>query len=369
MSANTSDKFTDSFNSANPNVAKVTGTRTAGVTTLACDNLAGWPTVSKVHFSTYQLNTSAVVVAGTQIDWSGIVSGNSIGSLVRKAGAADAGNAIGDVVEMNPTGSWGHDLFTGLTAEHSQLDGTHDATKVGMLAGTQTFTGDKTFSGAIIPSTIKQGWDGWFTSTDTWTYGSATTFTIAGVDRTAQFPVGAKLKLTQTTPKYFYVVTSVFSTNTTVTVTGGTDYTLANAAITSPFYSYMANPQGFPQWFAFTPGTTTGWSGTPTTTGTRFCIKGRECTYRFIVSGTSNTTGVAISLPVSAQLSATTGTFNFEGVLGLAIDNGTTQSTAHRQVIDPGTSLVLITCYHDMATAAWTGSGTKAVRGTAVYEI
>lgn len=125
MSASISDKITDTFNSANPNVAKVTGTRTALGATLTCDNLAGWPTASAVHFSTYQLDTSSKVIAGTQIDWKGIVSGNSIGTMTRQAGATDSGNSIGDVVEMNPTGSWAHDLFTAATAEHSQVDGTH----------------------------------------------------------------------------------------------------------------------------------------------------------------------------------------------------------------------------------------------------
>lgn len=127
MSGALSDKFTDTFNAANPNVAKVTSTRAALGATLACDSLAGWPTTnSKVHFSTYKIDTNNAVVPGTQIDWEGIVSSNSIGSLTRLAGATDTGSAIGDIVEMNPTGSWGHDLFTGLTAEHSTT-GTHGA--------------------------------------------------------------------------------------------------------------------------------------------------------------------------------------------------------------------------------------------------
>ena len=86
------DKFSKTFNSVNPNVARVNASRSAGVTTLACDNLAGWPTDTVVHFSTYQVSTGGAVVAGTQIDWKGIVSGNNIGSLTRVAGATDNGN-------------------------------------------------------------------------------------------------------------------------------------------------------------------------------------------------------------------------------------------------------------------------------------
>lgn len=149
MAASINDKITDVFNSANPNVARVTGTRAALGATLTCDNLAGWPTGTAVHFSTYQINTSNAVVAGTQIDWKGIVSGNNIGSLTRQAGATDSGNSIGDVVEMNPTGSWWHDLWTGLTNQHSQLDGSHTAVtaislvaSAGVTGATVTSTGD-----------------------------------------------------------------------------------------------------------------------------------------------------------------------------------------------------------------------------------
>jgi hypothetical protein len=41
---------------------------------------------------------------------------------------------------------------------------------------------------------------------------------------------GDKIKLTQTTVKYFYIVGVA---NTLLTVTGGSDYTVANAAITN----------------------------------------------------------------------------------------------------------------------------------------
>lgn len=94
---------------------------------------------------------------------------------------------------------------------------------------------------------------GWTAVTDTWTYASASTFTIAGVDRTAVFTKGTRLKFTQTTVKYAVVVASSFSTNTTVTIAVNTDYTIANAAITAPYYSYQASPAGYPLFFNWTP--------------------------------------------------------------------------------------------------------------------
>ncbi len=123
MSAAVTDKFARTFNSTNPNVARVNTNRTMGATTLAGDNLAGWPTDTVVHFSTYQIDTSDQVVEGTQTDWLGIVSGNSVGSLTRLAGAADSGNTTGDIMEMGPTASWADKLIQGLIVSHNQ-DGT-----------------------------------------------------------------------------------------------------------------------------------------------------------------------------------------------------------------------------------------------------
>lgn len=140
MSASTTDKITDTFNAANPNVAKVTSTRAASGATLACDNLAGWPTASKVHFSTYQVDTAGDYVEGTQIDWSGIVtSSTSIGSMTRLAGATDNGSAVGDYVEMNPTAKWAQDLADALTAEHSRT-GVHALTSNSTITSSKVIT-------------------------------------------------------------------------------------------------------------------------------------------------------------------------------------------------------------------------------------
>ncbi|RYH70500.1 MAG: hypothetical protein EON54_01315 [Alcaligenaceae bacterium] len=112
------DLVAGAFNSVNPNVAKVTSTRTAGGTTLACDNLAGWSTDLKVNFSTYKIGTDGVSIVG-QIDWQGIVSGNSIGSLKRVAGATDDGNAINDWVELNPTAKWADEIARAILVAHN----------------------------------------------------------------------------------------------------------------------------------------------------------------------------------------------------------------------------------------------------------
>lgn len=93
---------------------------------------------------------------------------------------------------------------------------------------------------------------GWVdvSATQTWTYASADsptyTFTISG-DQTAIFTPGTRLQLTQTTVKYFIVTAvSVAAGVTTVTIYGGVNYTLANAAISVNSYSHMKGPASFP---------------------------------------------------------------------------------------------------------------------------
>lgn len=106
--------------------------------------------------------------------------------------------------------------------------------------------------------------DGWIPAGETWTYASADdptyTFTITG-DYTTKYSVGMKLRLTQTTVKYFIITAVSYSDpDTTITVYGGTDYDLTSAAITLPYYSMVKAPFGFPmdtrKWsetFAATP--------------------------------------------------------------------------------------------------------------------
>ena len=67
-------------------------------------------------------------------------------------------------------------------------------------------------------------------------------------DYTLIIPVGARIALTHSgATKYFIVVkTSYSSPNTTFTLYGGTDYTLAAGAITNPYYSIAKAPAGFP---------------------------------------------------------------------------------------------------------------------------
>ena len=97
----------------------------------------------------------------------------------------------------------------------------------------------------ISPNTII-GADGWIDPLENWTFSSAdgsTGIITVPTDATLKYQPGMRIKLTQTTVKYF-IITVV--TATLLTVNGGTDYTLANAAISANFYSPMKAPFGFP---------------------------------------------------------------------------------------------------------------------------
>jgi hypothetical protein len=182
-------------------------------------------------------------------------------------------------------------------------------------------------------------------------YVSASSFKITGVDVTTTYTKGTKIKLTQTTDKYFYVTGSSFSTDTTVTVTAGSDYTVANAAITSPYYSYASNPQGFPTWFNYTP-VLAGFSIDPTGIEGGFFIIGDVCTIRIYMSGSG--TSNATTFTVTAPLPAISG--KYHSSLGPTIDNSayTTNGTVWTQT---GSAILLL--YTATASGDWTASGGK----------
>lgn len=103
-----------------------------------------------------------------------------------------------------------------------------------------------TVDGLLIKDSGPTGWDGWMIANETWTYASADdpTFTITVPSGAAsKYSEGMRIKLTQTTDKYF-IITKV--ADTVLTVYGGTDYDLVDAAITSPYYSTQKAPLGFP---------------------------------------------------------------------------------------------------------------------------
>jgi hypothetical protein len=107
--------------------------------------------------------------------------------------------------------------------------------------------------------TFLQIQDSWVLDEDDWVYVSANSFKIEGKDVTSKFPTGTKIKCTNSTVKYFNVVSSVFSTDTTVTIFGAGTYSLANTAISSNYYSYAEFARSFPSLMTTLSQLQTGW--------------------------------------------------------------------------------------------------------------
>ena len=207
-------------------------------------------------------------------------------------------HTLGTVVPHDDHGS-----LSGLTDDDHTQYTKHPASSTDNAIARWDGTGGRTLqnSSVAIDDNGKlsgDGLDGWCYDTDTWTYVSATSFKITGKNVRYRFPKGTKIKLVQTSTKYFYVVATAYSTDTTITITGGSDYTLASATISGQAYSYAAAPQGFPQWFNYTP-TFTGFSTVPTGIH-KFSVIGSTCFANIReTSGTSNSTAFAISAPIT----------------------------------------------------------------------
>lgn len=229
---------------------------------------------------------------------------NELRGVIRGAEGYSAKSHLNQAVVAFPLSkSHVNDLNTAVSAEHSTA-GVHSVSA--MISGGSVLDEDTMASNSATALATQQSikayvdtqvatvsnTTGWTASADTWVYASASTFTIAGVDRTTTFTKGTRLKFTQTTVKYAVVVSSSFSTNTTVTIAVNTDHVIANAAITLPYYSYQVNPQGYPLWFAVASPTWTvasfdnGSGGQPTTSKNRMNITGGIVTISLAASGT-----------------------------------------------------------------------------------
>lgn len=151
----------------------------------------------------------------------------------------------------------GGQTLCGDTEEDGELVlcGTSDESK-----GCVTVDADLECNGDLgnqIKSSIKSYCDPFYAAKSGWaaapelTYASADTptFTVTCKgDYTGIIPVGARISLTHSgTTKYFIVTKTAYaSPSTTLTLYGGTDYTLSDSTITDAYYSPVKAPIGFP---------------------------------------------------------------------------------------------------------------------------
>ncbi len=251
-------------------------------------------------------------------------------------------------------------ITTGLTA--SRAIATNASSQLAVSAVTSTELGF--LSG--VTSAIQTQINALVVSTDGWTsIGvaastiSATSVSLVG-DWTTTLAVGDKIKLTNSTVKYFYVLSVAYSSVvSTVTFVTNSDYSISNNAVTLPYYSHAASPLGFPYWFSYTT-TYTGWSANPTGQVTKFAMNGRIVHVQWDVpatsNGTSNATTATMTLPTTCadDIVVPVSAFDNANILGSV-----------RTTVGSAT----INLYHDIAFGAWATSGGKAVRLSLTYRL
>lgn len=271
--------------------------KTAGAATCSLSSATGLATDTAIDITVGRVDSSGTATPSLKAVYTGTLSGTTVSNLTLVEGT-DQTHASGTPVEITFTAAQWNDLIDHLLL-HTDQDGTLKAGAVdgaGVLAS-NVVTNAKVLDGTLELNAKAAPWDGWTTGSGTWTYASATTFTVPAADAAAM-AVGTKIKLTQTTAKYFYV-TGI--SGTTITVTGGSDYTVANAAITSPNFSNVATPASFPQYFNWTPTLSNITKGSGTESA-RFIMISKEFVFRYSLIFAANSamgSNPTISFPIT----------------------------------------------------------------------
>jgi hypothetical protein len=188
--------------------------------------------------------------------------------------AAPATTALNDFQVGNGAGAWIKktlaEIKTILGLGTAAYTASGDYTPIAHATATNNPHSTTAAQVAAIPN------DGWIAITATGTSGTldSPSFQISfNADMTGLIGLGYKIKITQSTTKYF-IVTKIgaFSAGATIiTCYGGTDYTLVasgTTAITNPYYSPVKAPFGFPlsteKWTVTVTDTTTRSQASPT---------------------------------------------------------------------------------------------------------
>lgn len=249
--------------------------KAAGATSASLAAATGWSTTTPVHFKLYAVSVTAELVAGTETIWKATLSGTTLSNMQLKSGTEPAGGyATDSVVEPMFTSTQLDDLYDGLDAEHN-ADGTHDNTVVAVLAGAQTFTGQKTLTS---PKVI----------TD-----------ISDTNGNELF----KLTPTSSAVNEFTVANAATGSGPTLSSTGGdTDVDINLSPKGAGKLKVGGNPFNHGAWTPYTPTFTNVTTGNGTITGAYVQI-GKTVFWRAkVVLGSSSSVGstVTVSLPVAS---------------------------------------------------------------------
>lgn len=102
--------------------------------------------------------------------------------------------------------------------------------------------------------------------------------------------------------------------------------------------------------------TVNGWAST-TVANIYYLQIGKLVILQIDYEGTSNSSATTFTLPVTASSNVA----NYEGNIGLAVDNGGVEPTS-RWSITPASNPNLLICYATPAGGSWTNTGTKQLR-------
>ncbi len=182
-------------------------------------------------------------------------------------------------------------------------------------------------------------------------------------DPTNYYSVGDRVRLKQGAGYLYFYILAV--TTTALFITGGSDYVLVNAPITSYEISKSSSPVGFPTGFNYAP-IISGFAVNPTQASYRFTLTGHKCevAWRQGVAGTSNATDFSISAPIPA-LTATN--MYWGNCCWGATDNGGVLTSPSSCSIQNGTSTINL--FKDLAGGLWTNANDKRADGSIIYEV
>ena len=183
---------------------------------------------------------------------------------------------VGDVVFALQSNAGGSEASVGTawgTLEHNLVGALLAANNLSDLASASTARTNLGLGAAAITDT-----SGWVSASQAWTYASADDpvyqiYVAGNVTANADYKLGNKVKCTNNSTTFYGFIVKVGAydsgnNRTPVDLYGGTDYDLANSAITAPNISKVKSPDGFPlnpdKWTVSTITTDTPTKASPT---------------------------------------------------------------------------------------------------------